>query len=59
MVNAPKKSSALIQQTNGKDLRNREGIATYTQHWDRDSSKDTAEMMEQRKDVYTDVVRVS
>ncbi|KAL8292605.1 hypothetical protein RQP46_001217 [Phenoliferia psychrophenolica] len=57
MVNAPKKSSsALIQQTNGKDLRNRAGIESYTAHWDRDSSKDTPEMMEQRKEVYTDVV---
>ncbi|KDE03846.1 sterol 24-C-methyltransferase [Microbotryum lychnidis-dioicae p1A1 Lamole] len=67
MVNAPRtngssddhqkdgSSTALIAPTKG-DARNRAGIASYTQHWDRNSVNDTAEMTEQRKDVYTDVV---
>ncbi|SCV73271.1 BQ2448_7197 [Microbotryum intermedium] len=64
MVNAPTangtnqkdgSSTALIPKTKG-DVRNRAGIASYTQHWDRNSANDTAEMTEQRKDVYTDVV---
>jgi hypothetical protein len=61
MVNAPEtsssksSSSALIPQVKG-DVRNRSGIAHYTQHWDKNSAKDTAENTEARKEVYTDVV---
>lgn len=61
MVNAPEttksgsSSSALIEQRNG-DVRNRAGIASYTAHWDKDSSKDTQENTDSRKEHYTDVV---
>lgn len=48
-------SSALLKRTNG-DARNRAGIASYTKHWNADSTKDTAEQMDARKDAYTDVV---
>ncbi|GAA5848054.1 hypothetical protein JCM9279_007432 [Rhodotorula babjevae] len=64
MVNAPEikangassSSSALIEQPKTGDVRNRAGIASYTAHWDKSSSKDTAEHTEARKDHYTDVV---
>lgn len=64
MVNAPEikangassSSSALIEQPKKGDVRNRAGIASYTAHWDKSSSKDTAEHTEARKDHYTDVV---
>lgn len=48
-------SSVMKQQGNG-DVRNKSGIANYTKHWNADSSKDTAEQMEARKQSYTDVV---
>ncbi|KAL8291760.1 hypothetical protein RQP46_002018 [Phenoliferia psychrophenolica] len=50
-----KPTGVLLVQPKG-DLRNHHGISTYTQHWDKDSAKDTPEMMESRKAVYTDVV---
>lgn len=50
-----KPTDALITQPKG-DLRNHAGIKSYTQHWDKDALKDTPEMMENRKAVYTDVV---
>lgn len=58
MVNAPesKSSGALTHQKKNGDVRNRNGIANYTKHWNKDSAKDTAENTEQRKAVYTDVV---
>lgn len=60
MVNAPEsstpaRSSALIEQDKG-DVRNRAGIASYTAHWNKESSKDTQENTESRKEHYTDVV---
>lgn len=55
MVNAPSQSSAVSTNHKG-DVRNRAGIASYTAHWDKDSSKDTQEDTDRRKDTYTDVV---
>ena len=58
MVNATtngSNTSALSKRTDG-DVRNRAGIASYTKHWNADSTKDTAEQMDARKDAYTDVV---
>ena len=56
MVNAPSSSSTAVLKTSTGDGRNRAGIAAYTAHWDKDSSKDTAADMEARKGAYTDVV---
>ena len=55
MVNAPTKSTAVSVNHKG-DARNRAGIASYTAHWDKDSSKDTQEDTDRRKGAYTDVV---
>ncbi|KAJ8295053.1 Sterol 24-C-methyltransferase [Rhodotorula toruloides] len=50
-------SRALTEQPkNGTDVRNRAGIASYTAHWDAQSSQDTAAHTSRRKDHYTDVV---
>lgn len=54
MVDA-KGSSSAVSKTNG-DARNRAGIAAYTKHWNKDSTKDTEEDMDARKTSYTDVV---
>lgn len=51
----PTSTTVLAPGANG-DLRNRKGIENYTAFWDRDSTKDTAENMEERKAAYTDVV---
>ena len=56
MVADKSASTALLKKGADGDLRNRSGIANYTAHWDRDSSKDTAENMEARTQNYTDVV---
>jgi sterol 24-C-methyltransferase len=57
MVNANGASTtALTKQSNNGDVRNRAGIASYTKHWNADSTKDTAEQMDARKESYTDVV---
>lgn len=58
MVNATTNGSsttALSKRTDG-DVRNRAGIASYTKHWNADSTKDTEEQTDARKDAYTDVV---
>lgn len=59
MVNASDNTStttALSKTNTNGDVRNRAGIASYTKHWNADSSKDTAEQMDARKQSYTDVV---
>lgn len=53
--NMPSATSTATSQPNG-DVRNRNGIAAYTKHWQTDSSKDTEEHTKDRLEKYTDVV---
>jgi len=55
---SPDASSTALLKPQG-ELRNLNGIKSYTAHWDRDSSKDTEGHMQARTEAYTDVVNGS
>ncbi|GAA94561.1 uncharacterized protein L969DRAFT_61402 [Mixia osmundae IAM 14324] len=47
---------SLTQRKTNGDARNKDGIAAYTAHWNRDSAQDTEENTQSRLAEYTDVV---